>query len=975
METGHGRCTESRLGCNTLKVGLANCFSLRNKVYSVMEMMIENSLEVLALTETWLNEDEAALAVELGELGYTLVNAARTGKKGGGVGFVLRDRVKFTRCKSSTRSFECLEIFVKGSVGIRFAVVYRTGQNHSQFISEFGDYLASFVSKGGVPMVLGDFNVRFQDSSDRFTEKFKSLIKSEGWSQHVVGPTHIKGGTLDLVLTRDGERVGLSGISSYRSPVLPDHSLISFFVDVSGYSSSSEFRIVRNRKMAGLDMDDLKADVLQSDLCGNLPGDLDHSVQLYNSLLLGFIDSRAPVVTRNVRARNDQWFTQNFEVCQEAKRLRRRKERKYRSVLAKSTDPVEILSHYRAFKSQEKETEKTLNRVREDYFCAKLEEVKDNPRAVWKTANHLLGRSRTTTVPGNVDEESVADAFMSAFKGKVDKIYRAMEKSQTGGPDSWSDSGLPTSRPPIFKFEKVSDEVLLATIKEMNTKHCALDPLPTSFIRKLSSELLPILSHIVNTSLLSGVFPSDLKTAFICPILKKADLDPDDLGNYRPVSNLPFLGKLIEKCAADQFVAHLENHNLLPSNQSAYRHKRSCETATLRILDDLLTLTDAKSKVILLLLDLSAAFDTVNHPVLLGRLRKLFGVSGTTLDWFESYLTGRTASVVLGELRSVLTEIAIGVPQGSILGPILFICYTAELEKIAARHGVSIHFYADDTQIYAAFSAENFCKVEERLSNCVSDIQSWLANNFLQLNPNKTEVLILSPRDKQPSITSLNLFRDSGPSAVTPSARNLGVYFDSRLKFDEHIDRVVRSCKATLINLWRVGGKLSRKLRTTLVSSLVHSKMDFCNSLLAGITKRNLDRLQKVQNASARFIYGQRRWRGTTKLRKQLHFLPIAERIEFKVCVLVFQCINGLAPDYLSDLLKKREKKVHSLRKDDDNLLLETAHSKYKSSEGAFHITGPKLWNQLPRALRETTSLTCFKKDLKTHLFRRAFSC
>ena len=940
-------------------------------------MMVENGLGVLALTETWLKEDEAALAVELEELGYTLVSSARSGRKGGGVGFVLRNDIKFSRCKTKASSFECLEVYIKGSVGLRLTVVYRTGHDHSGFLSEFGDYLSSFVSKGGVPIILGDFNVRFQDNSDRFTGKFKTLLQSEGWSQHVVGPTHIKGGTLDLVLTRDGEDVGLSDLDCYRSPVLPDHSLISFFVDVSGCSSNAEFKTVRNRKMAGLDLEDLKADVLQSDLCGELPDDLDECVHLYNTLLLGFMDARAPVVTRNVRTRADQWYTQNFEVCQEAKRMRRRKERKYRSVLGKSTDPLEILEHYQAFKSQEKETERTLNRVREEYYCARLEEAKDNPRAVWRTANHLLGRGKKSAMPGNIDKNSVADAFMGAFQGKVSRIYQAMEKAQGGSTSSENVAPVRRSSSvsvPPFKFVEVSDEVLLATIKDMNSKHCTLDPLPTSFLRRLSTELLPILSSIVNKSLLSGVFPSELKTALICPILKKSDLDPDNLGNYRPVSNLPFLGKLIEKCAADQFVAHLEDNNLLPSSQSAYRHKRSCETATLRILDDLLTLTDNKSKVILLLLDLSAAFDTVNHAVLLGRLSRLYGVTGQALDWFESYLSGRSASVAIGGLRSVLAEVAIGVPQGSILGPILFICYTAELEEIASRHGVGIHFYADDTQIYAAFSSENLRDVENKLSNCVADIQAWLTASFLQLNPSKTEVLVLSPRDKQASLHSLDLFPGSDPLPVTPSARNLGVYFDSRLNFDEHVDRVVKSCKGTLVNLWRVGNKLSRKLRTTLVSSLVHSQMDFCNSLLAGITKKNLDRLQKVQNASARFIFGQRRWQGTTNLRKQLHFLPVAERIGFKVCVLVFKCLNGLAPDYLCELVQKRRKKSKCLRKDSDDLLLETPRSKYKSSEGAFRFVGPKLWNQLPRALRETSSLPCFKKDLKTHLFKRAFT-
>ena len=220
----------------------------------------------------------------------------------------------------------------------------------------------------------------------------------------------------------------------------------------------------------------------------------------------------------------------------------------------------------------------------------------------------------------------------------------------------------------------------------------------------------------------------------------------------------------------------------------------------------------------------------------------------------------------------------------------------------------------------------------------------------------------------------MHLFEDSGPSLVTNSAKNLGVYFDSKLSLDEHVTAVVRSCKSTLVNLWRIAGKLSQKLRTILVCSLVHSKIDYCNSLMSGMTKRNVAELQKVQNAAARFIFGQRRWKGTTTLRKALHFLPVNERINFKTCVLVYKCLNGLAPEYLSSLLEKRKKKPMRLRADYDDLLLETTHPKYKTTERAFSVSGPKLWNNLPRELRRSETLRGFKANLKTLLFTKAFS-
>ena len=328
---------------------------------------------------------------------------------------------------------------------------------------------------------------------------------------------------------------------------------------------------------------------------------------------------------------------------------------------------------------------------------------------------------------------------------------------------------------------------------------------------------------------------------------------------------------------------------------------------------------------------------------------------------------------MVGEMKSIMTEFSIGVPQGSILGPILFICYTKELELIAEKHGVRIHFYADDTQVYAAYSVDNFSEIEKKLQACVSDIQAWLTTNFLQLNPAKTEVLILSPRGSN-SVDSLNLFTDSStPTVVSSTARNLGVYFDSKLSMDGHVLKVVNACKATLVNLWRIAGKLSRRLRTLLVCSLIHSKIDYCNSLMTGMTKKNVQELQKIQNAASRFIYGQRRWRGTTQLRKELHFLPVAERIMFKTCVLVYKCLNGLAPDYLSGRLLKRKTKSIRLRADEDKLLLEVPYPNYKTTERAFSVSGPRLWNNLPRQLRESETLKRFKGDLKTFLFCSAF--
>ena len=292
-----------------------------------MGMIVENHLDAVALTETWLGADESALEVEVRDWGYTLVSSPRQGKKGGGVAFILRRTVKYSRHKTSTDTFECLEIFVKGTVGLRLAVIYRTGNDHAEFLTEFRKYLNSFVSKGGVPILLGDFNVRFQDDTDRFTQNFKGLLDSEGWLQHVTGATHNRGGTLDLVLTRGSDIQALDGLENYWAPELPDHSLVSFMLGVGGYSSTNDFKVVTSRRMKDFDIEEFREDILRSDLCGELPDSLGECVTLYETLLRELMDTRAPMVSRKVRTRNAPWFNANYEVCQGAKRKRRAKER------------------------------------------------------------------------------------------------------------------------------------------------------------------------------------------------------------------------------------------------------------------------------------------------------------------------------------------------------------------------------------------------------------------------------------------------------------------------------------------------------------------------------------------------------------------------------------------------------------------------------------------------------------------------
>ena len=214
------------------------------------------------------------------------------------------------------------------------------------------------------------------------------------------------------------------------------------------------------------------------------------------------------------------------------------------------------------------------------------------------------------------------------------------------------------------------------------------------------NEIAPILWYIVSKSLEASEDPSVFKTAILKPTLKKDNLDADLLKNYRPVSNLSVASKLLEKVVLCQLNKHLEKNKLYNTMQSGYRANHSCETLLVTMMDDIRLEIEEGRIAVVVLLDLSAAFDTIDHDILLKKLCSDFGITGNVLHWFRSYLKGRSFCVKIGSALSSFLELLFGVPQGSLLGPILFILYIKYLQEIAERHGLCIKFYADDSQLY-----------------------------------------------------------------------------------------------------------------------------------------------------------------------------------------------------------------------------------------------------------------------------------
>ena len=927
-----------------------------------------------------MKEDESAIRRFMEEFGYSLLSKSRGhGRKGGGVAIMYRSELNVTppRKHKQYNSFEYLEATISGKDVSRttIAVVYSspTRRKNSVFLDDWEDFLHNFSEKKG-SLVVGDFNVHVERPDDRLSSDFLGVLEDHGWKQLVNVPTHKDQGTLDLVITRDAaDSAGVTSISSEAKTYLPDHFLVSFRYHIGKSHQHGLTKTILSRSFKDVDMDAFVEKINQSELVGlDLSLSLDELVQLYNSELRKFLDEVAPEIPRIV-PQKDRPIWYNL-ACQAAKRKRRKAERWYNLVKKRSGD---ILTALYELKRANAEASSTIRAARQDFFYKKIRDSKDNAAAFYRLTNYLLGRDKVPKErPSGYGDAELAEAFANYFKKKIDDIYETIEKdAENLGPSPELED--PELSCKLDTFQELNDEELIKIIRSMAYKHCDLDPLPTSMVSQLLPELIEVMAEMVNTSLTTGEFPSELKKALVRPAFKLKDGDKDDLKNYRPVSNLSFVSKLIEKAVALQLTHYLESNGLLGRVQSAYRKSHSVETATVKILDDLLLITDDNSKAVLLLLDLSAAFDTIDHNTLLVKLEKQYGICGTALKWFRSYLTGRTASVKIGNETSAERSVKIGVPQGSILGPILFILYTKELEQIAKTHGMTIHLYADDSQLYCSFKTQDFATTEARLNDCLLEIQKWMARNRLKLNAGKTEVMIIkSIHDRDDNPMEIKLF--DRVVEASPYARNLGVIFDDKLKMDKHVSHVVRGCMGYLNNLWRIGGMMDKDSRIRMVNVFIHSKLDFCNSLLFGINKSQLKRLQKVQNSAIRYVFNWKKRRGITALSKELHFLPITARIQYKIALLMYNVVHGQAPEYLKDDVKMRQRKLYELRADDDSTLLEEKiHGSLKLqkevTKRGISIAGPVTWNSLPRLLRESTSVAEFKKYLKHHLFIASF--
>jgi hypothetical protein len=614
---------------------------------------------------------------------------------------------------------------------------------------------------------------------------------------------------------------------------------------------------------------------------------------------------------------------------------------------------------------------KLIRESKSHHFTALVNNATDQ-KDLFDLASKLLHKGKCTKLPSSASDSKLADKFSTFFAKKIADIRKKINDQQASlqVPMEY----LPKCANSLSTFRPATDLDIEKLIKRSPAKSCHLDPIPTWLVKDCVDVLTPAVTTIVNQSISSNIMPDLFKTAHITPLLKKPHLPSESFKNYRPVSGLPFISKIIEKHVDGQMTDHDDMHHLTETFQSAYTKFSSTESALLRVQNDLLNAIDTRGAALLILLDLSAAFDTIDHQMLLDRLEYGFGLTDGALNWMRSYLTGRTQSVVVNGTVSTPQVLHYGFPQGSVLGPKNFKRYSRPIGKIARKHELSFHLYADDTQLYVTFNPSNPLDQEHaivKIQNCIGEIKDWMTSNFLKLNDDKTEIVIITnKKDTSAFLTEITV----GDASLEASkcAKNLGVIFDSEMKMVQQITATCKRAFCEIRNIGRIRSFLNDKAAASLVHAFVSSKLDYCNGLLYGLPKKQLNKLQRVQNCAARVVSRRKKHDHITPVLASLHWLPIPQRIDYKLLLITFKALNGLAPEYLSELLHWHVS-PRTLRSSDKKLLAIPKTNLKTYGDRTFAKAAPTLWNKLPLEMRQISDINEFKIELKTHLYKVAY--
>ncbi|XP_078542109.1 uncharacterized protein LOC144827815 [Lissotriton helveticus] len=931
---------------------LLNCRSMIKHKSEIHDLLLNNDVDTLFLTETWLEESSSPDILEAIPPNYCLLRIDRYKQRGGGLALICKKELECTLQTKTITNSECgvFSIKLDASNTITALLIYRPPGSLGLFCDQLIEATTQLAIRHKNLMILGDLNLHFEDINAKEAQTLKTALNSLGLKLLSTNPTHQHGHLLDPIFA------SWEGIDIF--PPIPliwsDHYMINFEIPISlTMPVPPKTYSLKRRNWKNYTPERFKSSLDEQPLVmGQSLQETWNNYELWQSKAL---DKIAPWTTKPPvrRRKSEPWFTEKLQL---AKAQCKSVERKWR----KSYTP-ELKKEYT---TKLKEYHKLIREEKSAFFKNRVEEANNPRKEMFCIFKELTNSSRLDTQDTYSSEicEQIADYFVE----KVEKIHSTFTKST-----NLTNTNVPIKAPcthnlTLNKFITPDRKDLLKIINGIHSGS-PNDVCPQKRSKDImESTLINHISYMVTLSFQECLVPEAWKLAQVIPLKKKPNIPISQLKNLRPISLLPYCAKIIEKIVNKQLMAFLEGETLLHPSQSGFRPGYSTESAVLYSTEYIRKMVDEGETAALVMLDLSAAFDTVLHTTLLSRLSDL-GVTGTALAWMESFLTDRSFQLHCPPFKSSPRSVNHGVPQGSSLSPTLFNIYMEPLAHVVENFGVGIVSYADDTQLMFKLTPDSK-DYAANFSNCMAAVATWMDNNCLRLNGDKTEVLVVGKDET--SIWSHAWWPSELGELPSPvkSVRNLGIMLDSDLSGKSQVNKTTGICFGTLKVLRKIIDLIPIKARKALVHALITPHLDYGNALLIGLNQKGLHQLQCIQNAAARMVLGLPRRTSTKAALTKLHWLPVKERIRFKSLCYAHRIAHNKGPTYLRSLLT-----IHcplrDLRSSGMMQFKLPRITRAKMGGKSFRFLATKYWNALPLPLRMEPSETLFRAKLKTLLF------
>ena len=849
-----------------------------------------------------------------------------------------------------------LEILLPKTKPILIGTCYRAPKN-----SNLKESLENTITKLPVDcdtIILGDFNYCLLKNKQN---KMTKVLETNGFTQLIKTPTRVTNNSstlIDHIYVNETRKISQSGVLESG---ISDH-FITYCTRKTLRGQIGKHSTVKIRPMKDYSKESF-VELLESynwDLVYQIRDNVDEAWEKFYTMFTQALNDTVPEKEIRIKGRTEPWIdAEVLELMQERDRAL------YNANHNKSDS--NLRSTYKRLRNK---VIKQTRKIKSKHFCEKIEENKDNPKLLWRQLNTIGYSNKSkekSKIVLEIDGEKCFDSKILAnkmgdyfltvaekLKSKIPNLPKVFDTGSESFKEYYIAKGVVPKSQKIFR---VSEEFVYKELCELNiSKATGIDGFKPKFLKDGADVIKGPVTHIINLSLESGVVPNGLKSAIVKPLYKKGSRL--DVGNYRPVSILPSISKIMERAVYLQMEKHLKDKNILYEFQSGFRASYSTDTCLINLQDGIRIDISQGKYVGMVLMDLQKAFDTVDHDIL---LEKLDSMGFDNHKWFESYLKGRKQMVVANDVSSETGTVTCGVPQGSILGPLLFLCYVNDM-PISVK--CKLLLYADDSAlIISGFDPE---KIAEELSRELESCRQWLIDNKLSLHLGKTEAILFGSKRKLKRVNSFAVKCGDIKIANVNRVKYLGLQIDNDLSGTSVIEEIINKCNTRLKFLYRYKDILNLQMRKTLCTALVQCSFDYsCCSWYPGLNETFKKKLQVMQNKMIRFIL---RKENTSSIRNNefvsAGFFKVSNRVKQLLLGHAFKIRNNLCPNYLTENIVKLNE--NSDRSETRSKAFNFQVPRISSNTFAFNAI--KEWNNLSNSIKNIKGTQAFKDKVKEFL-------